>query len=63
MVSNDALQMVSVERRYGLENYVRCDELMAVSHLHRTPTYACDPIAVTLEHRHLAADGHLIGIR
>jgi hypothetical protein len=63
VASNDALNIVSSERRNKLEKYARSDELMAVSQLHRAPAYSCDPIAVTLEHCHVAANGHLIRIR
>jgi len=61
VASNDALHVISVENS-KLEKYARSDELMAVSQLYRTPTYSCDPIAVTLEHGHLTTDGHLIGV-
>lgn len=61
MASNDALDMVSSERS-KLEKYARSDELMAVSQLHRAPAYTCNPVAVTLKHGHLAANGHLIGV-
>jgi hypothetical protein len=63
VASNDALHTVSSERRTKLEKYARRDELMAVRQLHRAPAYSCDPIAVTLEHCHLPANGHLIGVR
>jgi hypothetical protein len=61
VASNDALHIISSERS-RLEIYSRSDELMAVSQLHRAPAYSCDPVAVTLEHCHLGANGHLIGV-
>lgn len=63
MVSNDALHIVSSGDRNKSKECVRRDELMAVSQLHRTPAYSGDPITVTLENGHLAADGHSIGFR
>jgi hypothetical protein len=63
VASNDALHIVSSERRSKLEKYARSNELMSVSQFHRAPAYSCDPVAVTLEHCHIAANGHLIGVR
>jgi len=63
VVSNDALLIVSGERWNKLENYARSDKLMTASQLHRTPTYPCDPVSVTPENCHLAADLHFIGVR
>lgn len=62
VVSNDALQIVSGETTEKLDNFVRSDDLMAVNRLDRTPNYSSDPIAMTLEHCHLATDGHLIRV-
>lgn len=61
MASNDALHIISSERS-KLWKYARSDELMTVSQLHRAPAYSRDPVAVTLEHCHLGANGHLIGV-
>jgi len=61
VASNDALHIFSVEKS-NLKKYARSDELMAASQLYRAPTYSCDPVAMTLEHCHLAANGHLIGV-